>query len=330
MEMRQLEAFAAVMSTGSVTGAARMLARSQPAVTRLVQELEAEIGYPLFMRNGPRVTPTAQGLRLHEDAERALASLRLVHSRAADIALGEPDPMLLAATSALAVGLLPQALKQVEAHSGATTVHLRTASPEQVMQSVLNGEVQLGISSLPLEHRGLDLQWIGQLDCVAVMPRGDPLAKLDRVPLAALATRRLITMSNPYRLRHRLDAVLAESGEGHVAARALIETNSSINAQALVRAGLGIAVLEPLTAHGAPFVGVVTRPLDTAIPFFFGAVTPQAKPVSAPVRALSDALLEVAAAMPGFVRHQPSAHASLLKAIDTGTAPRSNSRKAMQ
>ncbi len=246
MEMRQLEAFAAVMSTGSVTGAARLLARSQPAVTRLVQELEAEIGYPLFLRNGPRVTPTVQGFRLHEDAERALASLRLVHARAADIALGLPEPMLLAATSALAVGLLPQALKQVEARSGATPVQLRTAGPERVMQSVLNGEVQLGISSLPLEHRGLDVQWIGQLDCVAVLRRGDPLARLERVPLAALAARRLITMSNPYRLRHRLDAVLAEVGERPGDAHALIETNSSINAQALVRAGLGIAVLEPL------------------------------------------------------------------------------------
>ena len=69
MEPRQLEAFAAVMSTGSVTGAARLLARSQPAITRLVQELEAEIGYALFTRNGPRVTPTAQGFLLHEDAE---------------------------------------------------------------------------------------------------------------------------------------------------------------------------------------------------------------------------------------------------------------------
>ena len=327
MEMRQLEAFAAVMSTGSVTGAARMLARSQPAVTRLVQELEAEIGYALFVRNGPRVTPTAQGFRLHEDAERALASLRLVHSRAADIAGGEPDPLLLAATSALAVGLLPQALRQVEALSGATAVHLRTASPEQVVQSVLNGQVQLGLSSLPLEHRGLDVQWIGQLDCVVMMKRGDPLARLERVPLAALAARRLITMSNPYRLRHRLDAVLAESGERRGEARALIETNSSINAQALVRAGLGIAVLEPLTAHGAPFVGVVSRPLDIAIPFFFGAVTPQSRPVGAAIRALSDALLEQASAMPGFLRHEPSAHARLLQALDADIAQRRTTRK---
>jgi pimeloyl-ACP methyl ester carboxylesterase len=63
IEPRQLEAFAAVLSTGSFTSAARLLARSQPAITRLVQELEACIGYPLFVRKGPRVSPTEALLR---------------------------------------------------------------------------------------------------------------------------------------------------------------------------------------------------------------------------------------------------------------------------
>ena len=58
-----------------------------------------------------------------------------------------------------------------------------------------------------------------------------------------------------------------------------------------MRAGLGVAVLEPLTAHGAPLDGVVVRPLDTDIPFFFGVITPQSRPLCAPVRALVDALL---------------------------------------
>ena len=100
MEIRQLEAFAAVMSTGSVTGAARLLARSQPAITRLVQELEAEVGYALFARSGPRVTPTEQGHLLYGDVERALGGLRQVQQRAAEIGHGSPArPLPLAATS---------------------------------------------------------------------------------------------------------------------------------------------------------------------------------------------------------------------------------------
>ncbi|WP_313388320.1 LysR family transcriptional regulator, partial [Achromobacter aegrifaciens] len=114
MELRQLEAFAAVMSTGSVTAAGRLLGRSQPAISRLLQELEAEIGYPLFARSGPRVTPTEQGFLLYDDVERALAGMQQIRSRADEIARGQAQPLLMAATSALAAGLVPDALKRIE------------------------------------------------------------------------------------------------------------------------------------------------------------------------------------------------------------------------
>ena len=317
MELRQLEAFAAVMSVGSVTGAAKLLARSQPAISRLVQELEAEIGYALFTRNGPRVTPTDQGFLLFEDAERALQSLRLIHARAAEIARGDAQPMLIAATSSMCLSLLPDALRCVEGKLGATPIQLRSASPEQVVHAVLNGTVQIGASSLPLEHRGLQVHWIGELPCVAVLRHDDPLAQHETVPLAALAERRLVTMSNRFRLRQRIDAVMAASGRPEGSRGALVETNSSINAQALVRAGLGVAVLEPLTPRGTPLEGLVVRALDTDIPFFFGVITPQTRAPSAAVLALADALLDAARALPGFVQHDPADHSTLLKAEPT-------------
>ena len=313
MELRQLEAFAAVMSVGSFTGAAKLLARSQPAITRLVQELEAEIGYALFTRNGPRVTPTDQGFLLFEDAERALQSLRQIHARAAEIARGDAQPMLIAATSSMCLSLLPDALRRVESRLGATPVQLRSASPEQVVHAVLNGAVQIGASSLPLEHRGLQVHWIGELPCIAVLRHDDPLARHTTVPLAELAGRRLVTMSNRFRLRHRIDTVMAAAGRPDDGRGALVETNSSINAQALVRAGLGGAVLEPLTPHGTQLEGLVVRPLDTHIPFFFGVITPQARTPSAAVLALADALLDAARELPGFVQHDAADHATLLK-----------------
>ena len=138
MELRQLEAFAAVMSTGSVTAAGRLLGRSQPAISRLLQELEAEIGYALFTRSGPRVTPTDQGFLLYDDVERALSSLQQIRGRAEEIARGQAQPLLLAATSALAAGLVPDALKRIEAQSGAARIQLRSASPERVVHAVLS------------------------------------------------------------------------------------------------------------------------------------------------------------------------------------------------
>ncbi len=69
------------------------------AISRLIQDLEAEIGYALFTRAGPRVSPTEQGFLLYEDVEHTLISLRRIHARAEEIARGEARPLRLAATS---------------------------------------------------------------------------------------------------------------------------------------------------------------------------------------------------------------------------------------
>ena len=309
MDIRQLEAFAAVMSTGSMTGAARLLARSQPAVTRLVHELEAAMGYALFTRHGPRVTPTQEGFLLFEEVEPLLGSWRQLRVRAQEIGQGG-EPMLLAATSAVAVGLLPQALRALEQVHGPAPVRLQSAAPERVLQAVLGGAVQLGMASLPLEHRGLQLLWIGQAPCVAVLAESDPLAAAPALEPAALGAQRIVTLANPYRLRSRIDQVLGQVGERPAS---VIETNSSVNAIALVRAGLGIALLDPLTAHGMPLTGTCVRPLAADIPFFFGAIAQQGRPLGRRAQALADALRVAAAAVPGFVEHPASLHAELLQ-----------------
>lgn len=306
------------MSTGSVTAAGRLLGRSQPAISRLLQELEAEIGYPLFARSGPRVTPTEQGFLLYDDVERALTSLQQIRGRAEEIARGQAQPLLMAATSALAAGLVPDALKRIETRIGAARVQLRSASPEQVVHAVLSGAAQLGATSLPLEHRGLTVHWIGQAPCVAALPEDDPVAQQAVVPVSALAGRRLITMANPYRLRRRLDAALAPNGQ----MPGTLETNSSVNALAAVRAGLGVSVLEPITAYGAPMAGVAIRPIDLDIPFFFGVITPQSQTLTPACQAMADALAQAAAdLLPGFVLHDACEHSALLQSIYGDDAP---------
>lgn len=319
MDLRQLEAFAAVMSTGSVTAAGRLLGRSQPVITRLIQEMEADVGYALFARNGPRVTPTDRGFLLYDDVERALVGLRQIRERAAEIARGDARPLRLAATSALATGLLPCALRALEGRLPTSNIQLRSMAPERVLHDVLTGAAQLGATSLPLEHRGLTVHWIGQASCVLAVPANDPIAASDTLSASDLAGRRLITMANPYRLRGRLDQALSKQGHK---AHGMIETNSSVNALAAVRAGLGWAVLEPITAYGMPIDGVTIRTLDIDIPFFFGVITPQSQPPLPAVQLVADALAESAAQLlPGFVRHEASEHGALLHSIYGDTTP---------
>jgi DNA-binding transcriptional LysR family regulator len=295
------------MSAGSITGAARLTGRSQPAVTRLVQELEAELGYKLLERSGPRISPTQKGVRFHQEAERVLVSLQQMHARATAIGQDAPGPIEIAAISALAAGLVPAALARLQgahlpgAHlPGALPdeLHLHSLSAEQVVQAVLSRRAELGLASLPVDHPGLETHWVGEAPCVAVLPQDDPLAAAPSVPLAALAGRRLLTVANPFRLRRRVEQALAQGG---IKPSGIMAMNASLTALLAVRAGLGLAVVEPVTAYGVPVQGVVVRPLDVAIPFLWGVVTPLGQPLAPLVAALIAALREAAAALlPGF------------------------------
>lgn len=296
-DIRQIETFAAVMTSGSITGAARLTGRSQPAVTRLVQELEADLGFSLLHRSGPRITPTPNAVKFHREVERALLSFEQMRLRADAIAQDRAAPISIAAISALAAGLIPAALAQLGTRIPGAVL-LQTGPADTVIQSVLNGRAEIGFTSLPFDHPGLQIHWIAEAPCVALLAADDPFAASPVFPLAAFAQRRLLTMADPNRLRRRVQDVLDAAA---IVPLGIITTNTSLNAACLVHAGLGVAVVEPVTAYGVPIAGIVVRPLDATIPFAWGVVTPAGQPIAPAVLSLTDAMHSVAAALlPGF------------------------------
>lgn len=283
MELRPLESFLAVISAGSVTAAARAIGRSQPVVTRHIQELEAEIGFDLFTRNGPRITPTERGLRFHAEVERLITGMKQLSERAAAIANSAPLAIEVAAIPALATGLLPRALSCIDDRLMPQTAHIRSAPAEQVVQSVLARNADLGVASLPLDHPGIEIIRLYKANCVVAIPASHPLARRDVIAISDLGGLTLIGMANPFRLRHRVESALAAAA---VSVGRIISTNATVTALQLVRNGVGVAVVEPVTALGLPLDGVVIRPLDVGIPFLWGAVTALHAPRSETVFAL--------------------------------------------
>lgn len=318
MQLRQLEAFSAVISVGSVTGAAKLLNRSQPAISRLIQDLEAEAGFALFERNGPRVTPTERAYQLYQEVERSLHGLTRIRQRATEIAAEKPAPIHLMATTALSATIVPLALSLLQETGLPDRIVVQSASAEHVVQAVLSRGTDIGLATLPIEHRGIDLHWIGGAPCVAVLAESDPLAQQERIALADLAGQRLITGINPYRLRGRIDYALAAAG---IAPQQLMETNTSLNAIMAARAGLGVALVEPATAYGLPLQGVVVRAIDTDIPFYFGLVTPGDKPLSPDLIRLVTALQQASQMLLQNFELLPAArHDELMQRIYQRTA----------
>lgn len=276
-DTRQLEAFVAVVSIGSMTGAAKVLGKSQPVITRLIQELEDDLGFHLLHRNGPRITPTQQGLAFHAEAELLLGGLRTIAARARAIADAPQLPVHIAALPSLAASVVPMALARIGGDLLPDRVHLNSAAPENIIQSIAAQTADLGLSTLPLEHPGVEVHWTTEVACVAYVATSHPLAGREALTPADLAEGRLITTHNPYRLRHAINTALEEAGASPAR---FIDSNASFVSMSLARQGLGIAIVEPLTARGLALDGLVQIPLSVRIPYRWGVVTPAGKPLS--------------------------------------------------
>ena len=79
---RQIDAFRTVVSTGTVTESAQMLGISQPAVSRLISDLESEVAFKLFTRSGRNLKPTLEARLLVEEVRRALSGLERIKEAA--------------------------------------------------------------------------------------------------------------------------------------------------------------------------------------------------------------------------------------------------------
>lgn len=303
MEIRELEVFLAVMSAGSITGAARLLDRSQSQVTRLIQDLETSLDFALFDRNGPRITPTDKGIAFHADAERFLSGIGHLRERAKTIARKEPEPVEIAATPAFASGIVPLALAELSDSLLPRTVYLRSMPAEAAVQSVLARTADFCVTSLPADQPGLEVHGFFQGRCVAAVAPSDPLAAKDVIAMSDLAGRTLVTMANPFRLRRRIDQALEQA---NVRAGRVIATSVAMNAVQIASTGIGVAIIEPATAYGLQLANVEVRPLDVDIPFLWAIFSAAARPLSETSRELIQLIIRIASArMPDFIAHDP-------------------------
>lgn len=281
MEIRQLEAFAAVMAAGSVTAAGRLLDRSQPVVSRQVQELEQALGFKLFTRTRPQVTLTEQGRAFYQEVRPLLVNLEMLEVRALEIARGGLRPLRMAATRSLSVGLLPAVLGLMEKDEPAfkQKLSLETVGAEQIITLIQEGKIDLGVTSLPLDTDTCAVQWSGQAPMLLAMHISHPLASQELLRLADLEDTVLISIVNRYGLRHQQATALVRANMAPADRVRHIEVTTAADALVLVAKNVGVALVDPFTAQGLPLTDVVFKPVDMYIPYMMGVLSMQGRPL---------------------------------------------------
>lgn len=107
VNLRQIEAFRAVFMTGSMTAAGDLMAISQPAVSRLIRDLEAMIGLSLFYRRGTSISPTSDAAVLFKEVERSFHGLDRIAKVAEELSRTRRGSLRISTTLPVSMYLLP-------------------------------------------------------------------------------------------------------------------------------------------------------------------------------------------------------------------------------
>lgn len=265
----------AVVRYGSMTAAAQKLSVSQPAITRLVRELEAQVGFALFERNGPKIVPSIRGMKFFDESERVMANLAQLRERAHAIRDEKLGAIDLIATPTMSAGLVGPVLARVS-QVLPDFVHVETTTSERVMHALRQRTADLGFSAYPSEHDHLKCLARFNSHIVAVVPQGSRFAEGQPIPLSVFETERLVTICNGYGIRDAINRALDDAG---VQPGREIVSNSSLSAAMAARSGLGLALCDPVTALGVPLEGVSLRPLRSKIGYAWGLFTNDCNPL---------------------------------------------------
>ncbi|MBO9355779.1 LysR family transcriptional regulator [Bordetella petrii] len=261
--LRQMEVFRAVMLTGSIKGASRLLFTSQPALSRIVAHTELTLGLALFNRVRGKLIPTREAEALFREVDQCYQQVLRVDDFARGLVSGPSGVLNLACSPALSRGLVAKAITRFVQQYPNIQVNYCLTLLNSMAQDVLSNKVDLAISVLPIEHSNLRVTPFMEGRMVCVVPRGHALTQLKSVGIADLASYPLIAHhpSIPFG-----QLVSAAFDKANVSLQASVYIYQTDMACSLVRAGAGVAMVDQFTVEGMAWPDIQVLPLAEEIP----------------------------------------------------------------
>lgn len=189
MRFRQLRALLVLHEAGSIASAAGMMSISQPALTKMLREIEAMVGQQLFVRSSRGIRPTLSGELMVKHARRLLAVLRETASQMHAIDDGSEGRVVVGAMLTASSILLPAAIKRLKARFPNVTVSVLEGINEQHLPGLMVGDIDMIIGRVPeANHHDQLLQEPLFDEFIQVFARqGHPLARKPEIVSADLA-----------------------------------------------------------------------------------------------------------------------------------------------
>ncbi len=257
---------------GSVTAAAGEVGLTQPAASRLLAQLERQVGFELFHRDRGRLIPTPDGLLLFEEVERALDNVDRIDDLARDLAAFRVGQLRVVAPPSFLEAFLPDIAAAFLKQHPNVRLTIESRNVESAKALIAARGVDAGFIPLPLNRPDLVSETVMVSETACVMLADHPLAALSMIDARALRGVPLILLGLGLQRRSRaqIEAAFADAG---VLPQVRVETHTVASACALAARGVGVAVVNETLARAYVRDRTVLRRFTPSITHEYGFVT---------------------------------------------------------
>lgn len=256
--LRQLQVFLSVAATRNFSRAGDQVGLTQPAVSRSITELEAQLGLQLLNRTTREVDLTDAGSSLAARLPRVLEDLEATLLDVQGMSTALHGRVRLASSPTLSANLLPDCIARCQRELPGVQVMLLDRVQNDVLSSVLSGEVDFGVVIDPGDREALHCEPIYTEPFGLACPPAHRLARRRQVRWTDLADEPLVLLDHASGSRRLIDRALAAQG---VQARVAQEVGHATTIFRMLDAGLGVSVIPMLALppEGLPHLAI--RPL---------------------------------------------------------------------
>lgn len=286
------------MTSGNLTQAATLLNTSQPTVSRELARLEQQLGLQLFARVRGRLQATVQGLRLFEEVQRSWYGLDRIMDAAEGLRQFRQGELSVACLPVFSQSLLPPLCQPFLQRYPDVSLNIIPQESPLLEEWLSAQRYDLGLTETQHAPAGTDRLALLTCDEVCVLPQYHPLCQREMLTPQDFSGENYVSLSRTDSYRQLLDTLFHEQG---VERRMVMETHSAASVCAMVKAGVGISVVNPLTALDYVDSGVVMRKFSVTVPFTVSLVKPRHRPGSALLDAFVDHLQQQVADFPARI-----------------------------
>ena len=277
--IREYEALRAVITSGTTSGAARILGISQPAVSRAIAQLETRVNLTLFERRGGRLRPTGDALRMNRHLDRLFDAIAYLDGTDPSDPGGQP--IRLAAPPSFSELVCAAMTGFMKLHPG-QSLSLETCTSNGLISRLVDDAVDLGFTHADLTHSAMELLPFHESEAVCVMARGHPLSRHEVITPELLDGQDFISILRRHIVRSRLDRVFADAGSEP---NRIVEVATGLSALSMARAGSGVAVICPFPLLRRDDPTIEFRPFRPEFTYRTSFVVSSLRPPSTALRA---------------------------------------------